>query len=190
MKIIGFISEDGDAPAGISFPDSCLIHNGKPLFIPDFDTDFRLYPSLAVKITKVGKCIEPRFAHRYYEKAAPAINVRAMGVLDELRKKGLPWTRAVSFDGSIILGEFTRDDSDPGLLQGFSIICGESEANWRPSKEFSINEAISAASEFRTLKTGDIIICPFSKEFIAGEIGTHVEILNLEKDCIGRFNVR
>lgn len=190
MKIIGFISEAGVKPACISFPDSCLIHNGKPLFIPDFDSDFRLFPSVAVKITKVGKCIALRYAYRYYDEAAPVINVRAFGVLKELRQKGLPWTQAISFDGSIILGDFLHTDSALRPLSGISIQCGEELARWNPDHSFSVDEAISAASQFRTLKTGDLIICPFSSESLNGKIGTSVEILNIHGERTGRFNVR
>lgn len=139
-------------------PDSAVMHSGNPLFVPDFDSDFRIFPGVAYRIGKLGKNIAPRFAYRYLEGAAPCGVVVACNLLKQLREAGLPWTEAVSFDRSCILGNFMPIDSfiNCGPVKweaaDCSVMCNPQQA------EMPIEEILAAVSKANTIKTGDIII--------------------------------
>lgn len=163
MKLIGFVNNYGDcaeSSALITFPDSCLINQGKPLFLPDFDPEFRLMPSLAVRICRLGKCIAPKFAYRYYDSFAVGFNVCGMQTLRLLRAKGLPWDAATCFDGSIITGEFFPIER---MTDSFTVNIGDISVVYHKEKlGLSIDNVVAEASEFRTLKNGDIIFAGFA----------------------------
>lgn len=189
MKLIGFVNNYGESaenPAFITFPDSCLINQSKPLFLPDFDSEFRLMPSLGVKICRLGKCIAPKFASRYYDSFAVGFNVCATNTLRSLREKGLPWDGATCFDGSIITGEFYPIDL---LQESFTVRVNEKSCEYSfRMLRMSIDEAVAQASELRTLKNGDIVFVGFSCGPIV-EIGENVSASSGDL-TLCRFRVR
>ncbi len=178
MKIIGFFDNYkpvvGNRPedALIQLTDVSLLRNGKPFFVPDDGHEYRAYPTLALKICRLGKTIPTRFASRYYTECAPALNIRDLTVLNRLRELSYPWTQAVAFDYSAPIGEFR---SAPEILSGqkkiiFRQIDSEGiEAT--PSIEFDVNqlhlspdEIIASLSTRFTLKDGDIIFVGYSPQ--------------------------
>ena len=89
--------------------DSALLTHGKPMFKPDFTQELSAAPYLALRISRMGKSIPARFAHRYYDAVGVAVDFTAEDVLRQLRSEGEPWDMAKSFDGSVCLGQWLEE---------------------------------------------------------------------------------
>lgn len=167
MKIFAFIpvTDNGSdsLQAMLSLPDSTVVRNGNPVFVPDFDDMFTARTFLAVKISRLGKTIAERFADRYYETAAPAFCITAENLLSRLRVEGLPWTEATAFDKSCPVGEFIPFERIEAEDLKFEIN-GQVSQTLPPPKRDVIRKAISIASRNNTLKMGDLILLPFPEE--------------------------
>ena len=87
-------------------PDSALLKDNKPFFLPDFSSEIHHEIELVIKISKLGKNIEARFAHRYYQEIGLGIDFTARDLQRQLIEKGLPWEKAKAFDSSAVLGKF------------------------------------------------------------------------------------
>lgn len=161
MKTIVIVNniKGREAPrAFVDIPDSCMIRSGKPFFIPEFDDEFRPYISLAVRINRLGKCVASKFADRYWNEITLGVSIRGEKTLAELRKNGLPWSEALVFDRSLIIGDFvSRDDfREEG---GFIAEYGDNQLIIDDSMlEADIDEAITIVSRNNTIKQGDIIL--------------------------------
>ena len=168
MKAITLFNNTPSAtlpPALLDIPDSCIIKSGKPFFIPEFDSDFRAYASIAIRIERLGKCIAPRFAHRYYSQITAAVSMRAENTLSALRSEGLPWSGAVVFDRSLILGDFISLEEFQQSGNEFRIECGEKEIIISTEDlKMGIDEVIAYVSNNNTLRTGDLILAGLSSE--------------------------
>ena len=87
-------------------PDSAILKDGKPFFIPDFTQRLDYETELVVRICRLGKHIAPRFAHRYYDAVTVGIDFTARDLQNGFRTQGLPWELSKGFDDSAVLGEF------------------------------------------------------------------------------------
>jgi 2-keto-4-pentenoate hydratase/2-oxohepta-3-ene-1,7-dioic acid hydratase in catechol pathway len=87
-------------------PDSAVLLKQHPFVIPAFSDDIHHEVELLVKISKVGKYIDPKFAHQYYDEIGLGIDFTARDLQQQLKDKGLPWEKAKAFDGSAVIGEF------------------------------------------------------------------------------------
>lgn len=148
-----------DAPVyWYEMADSTVMHTGNPFFVPDFDTDFRVRPSICLRLSRLGKGIAPKFAGRYTDSWTIALTVTAESTLARLRHDGLPWSRAVSFDRSCLLGNFMPIDT---LLScaSFYIECGHESITYHADKICrGIDMILPQLSADNTIKTGDLII--------------------------------
>ncbi|MBN2167071.1 MAG: fumarylacetoacetate hydrolase family protein [Marinilabiliaceae bacterium] len=141
-------------------PDSALLRNNQPFFIPDFANDFHHEVEIIVKINRLGKNIAPEFAHRYYDEIGLGIDFTARDLQDDLREKGLPWEKCKAFDGSAVISDFVSINRFKDLRNlSFSLkINGDIRQNGNTKDMiFSIDQVISHISKFFTLKIGDII---------------------------------
>lgn len=77
-------------------PDTALLRNNDPFYIPSFSQEVHYECELVVRINRVGKCIEERFAHRYYDEVGLGIDFTARDLQREAIARGLPWERALS----------------------------------------------------------------------------------------------
>lgn len=161
MKAIAIINnfKGCKAPrAFVNIPDSCMIRSGKPFFIPEFDEEFRAYLSLAVRINRLGKCVASKFADRYWNEITLGVSIRGVDTLNELIENELPWSEALVFDRSLIIGDFVSRDEfreEGGFIAEYGnnqLIIDESML------EAGIDEAISIVSRNNTIKQGDIIL--------------------------------
>jgi 2-keto-4-pentenoate hydratase/2-oxohepta-3-ene-1,7-dioic acid hydratase in catechol pathway len=141
-------------------PDSAILLKQHPFVIPEFSDDIHHEIEIIVKISKVGKYIEPKFAHKYYEEISVGIDFTARDLQSKLKAKGLPWEKAKAFDGSAVIGDFLPKEQFSSLENltfeltnnGKTVqISNSSYMLWK------IDELISYVSQFFTLKIGDVI---------------------------------
>ena len=141
-------------------PDSSVLKNGHDFYIPDFSDDVHYEVEVLVKINKVGKFIEQKFAHKYYEEVGLGIDFTARDVQAKLKEKGLPWEKAKGFDGASVIGKWIDKTKLPSINNiDFSLIKNEEVAqNANTSLMlWKVDELISYISTYFTLKIGDII---------------------------------
>jgi len=141
-------------------PDSAILLKQHPFVIPEFSSDIHHEIEIIVKISKVGKYIDAKFAHKYYDEIGVGIDFTARDLQQKLKDKGLPWEKAKAFDGSAVIGDFipkTNYNSLENLTfeltrNGKTVQMGNTSLMlWK------IDELISYVSQYFTLKIGDII---------------------------------
>jgi 2-keto-4-pentenoate hydratase/2-oxohepta-3-ene-1,7-dioic acid hydratase in catechol pathway len=141
-------------------PDSAILLKKQPFFIPPFSKEVHYEVEILVKINKVGKYINQKFAHTYYDEIGLGIDFTARDIQDDCKAKGLPWEKAKAFDGSAVIGEFLPKVSLGDLnnlnfkLQKNDKIVQVGNTN---AMLWKIDELISYVSQFFTLKKGDIL---------------------------------
>ncbi len=59
-----------------------------------------------LKLIEIGKHIDKKFAHKYYDEIGLGIDFTARDLQNELKEKGLPWEKAKAFDGSAVIGKW------------------------------------------------------------------------------------
>lgn len=168
MKIIcicnNYGTEDGAVPYYYTVADFSMVKSDNPVFLPENDTRFEIYPSVAVRITRLGKFVAPRFAERYYEEMTVGVSVVAATRLQELRQAGLPWSEAVTFDRSLPLGnllpkgEFESEELRLTLTRGGNVASEDVIEYSLSQLKMTIAETIAWASRYGTLKIGDLLL--------------------------------
>lgn len=141
-------------------PDTALLKPGQAFFLPDFSNDMHHELELVVRINRLGKNIEKRFAHRYYNEIGLGIDFTARDLQQECKTKGLPWEKAKAFDGSAPLGDFItiNDQTELNNLNLELKVNGETRQKGNTKDMiFSIDEIIAYISQYFTLKIGDLI---------------------------------
>lgn len=140
--------------------DSSILKDGKPFYIPDFSSEIHYETEVVVKISRLGKNIAERFAHRYYEEVTVGIDFTARDLQNKLRAEGLPWEISKAFDHSAVLGTFipVTDLSDINQTS-FHLDINDKMVQQGNTKDmlFSIDQIIAYVSKFFTLKIGDLI---------------------------------
>ena len=153
-------NERPNEPVVFMKPDSAVLLKQHPFVIPEFSDDIHHEIELIVKINKVGKYIEPKFAHKYYDEISVGIDFTARDLQQKLKDKGLPWEKAKAFDGSAVIGEFVSKEKFQSVdnlnfeltNNGKTVQSGNSSLMlWK------IDELIANVSQYFTLKIGDII---------------------------------
>lgn len=141
-------------------PESALIRKNQPFFYPDFSSNIHYELEIVCKICKVGRNIEKKFAHRYYESIALGVDFTARDLQNECKEKGLPWEIAKAFDGSAPISEFVKlkNKDDINHIDFYLEKNGAKvqEAN-TDQMIFKMDELIAYVSQFMTLKIGDLI---------------------------------
>ncbi len=141
-------------------PETAVLLKNHPFFIPDFTKDVHHEIEVVIKINKLGKNIEAKFAPKYYDEITVGIDFTARDVQAELKKEGLPWERAKAFDGSALIGKFVAksrfediQNIDFKMAKNGQIVQHGNTQNML----FSIDQIIAEASKYFTLKIGDVI---------------------------------
>ena len=139
-------------------PDTALLKENK-FYYPSFTQDLNYECEIVVKISKTGKNIDERFAHKYYNEISLGIDFTARDLQGECKKNGLPWELAKSFDNSAPIAEKWLDISKVTLPIHFEFLQNNVLKQTSNSAEmlFSIEQIIAYVSKFITLKTGDLI---------------------------------
>lgn len=142
-------------------PDSSLLRNNDPFYIPEWTNDVHHEVELILKISRVGKCIEKCFAHRYYHEIGLGVDFTARDIQAQLIKEGLPWEKSKAFDRAAAVGpQFIPLKS----LANPQEISFRLEINGQPVQQgnsadmiFGFDAIISFVSRFVSLKMGDLI---------------------------------
>jgi acylpyruvate hydrolase len=141
-------------------PDSSLLIRNRPFFLPDFSKEVHYEAELVLKICKLGKNIQKRFAHTYYDEIGVGIDFTARDLQTAAKQQGLPWLVSKGFDNSAPIGRFLPKSQFPDLENiDFRLDLNQKTVQQGNSKDmiFSFDDIISYISHFITLKTGDLI---------------------------------
>ena len=142
-------------------PDSALLKDNKPFFIPDFTSEMHYETEIVVKIDRLGKNIAAKFAHRYYSEITVGIDFTARDLQRKLRDGGMPWEISKAFDSSAAIGDFipletlNRDINNIHFhldINGLKVQEGNTQ-----DMIFKVDKIIEYVSRFFTLKIGDLI---------------------------------
>lgn len=141
-------------------PDTAILLKKQPFFIPDFSDDVHYEVEVLVKINRVGKHIDKKFAHKYYNEIGLGIDFTARDLQSVLKAKGLPWEKAKAFDGAAVIGKW-MDKKELDNIDGFEFSLKKNDEivqNGNTSHMlWKIDELIEYVSKYFTLKIGDVI---------------------------------
>ncbi|MET3126438.1 2-keto-4-pentenoate hydratase/2-oxohepta-3-ene-1,7-dioic acid hydratase in catechol pathway [Arcicella rosea] len=141
-------------------PDTAILKDNEAFYHPDFSNDIHHEVEIVLKINKMGKNIEAKFAHKYYEEIGIGIDFTARDVQSKLKEKGLPWEKAKAFNGSAPISGFVAKSEFADLknLNFHLEINGETRQTGNTSMMlWNFDEIIAEISKYFTLKTGDLI---------------------------------
>jgi acylpyruvate hydrolase len=149
-----------DTPVIFLKPDTAVLKDNKPFYIPDFSSDIHYELEVVLKICKEGKHITEQFAAKYYEEIGLGIDFTARDIQTALKAKGLPWELAKAFDQSAAVSSFIPKTAFENLYNlPFELkINGESRQNGNTRDMlFSFEKIIAFVSQYITLRKGDLI---------------------------------
>jgi len=153
-------NERPDEPVIFMKPDTSILPKKTPFTIPEFSSEIHHEVEILIKISKVGKYIDPKFAYKYYDEIGLGIDFTARDLQNKLKEKGLPWEKAKAFDGSAIIGDFQPKNN----FNSIENITFELKNNGQTVQKgntqqmlWKIDEIIVHVSQYFTLKKGDII---------------------------------
>lgn len=141
-------------------PDTAVLKDNEPFYHPDFSNDIHHEVEIVLKISKVGKNIEAKFAHKYYDEIGIGIDFTARDVQSKLKEKGLPWEKAKAFNGSAPISGFIKKENLGDLKNlTFSLKINEESRQLGNTALmlWNFDEIIAEMSRYFTLKTGDLI---------------------------------
>ena len=143
-------------------PDTALLRNNDPFYIPAFSNEVHYECELVVRITRLAKCIDRKFASRCYEEVGLGIDFTARDLQREAIAKGLPWELCKGFDHSAALSNqfvpLTELGGDVQNLEFEMELNGEvRQRGFTKDMLFTVDEIISHISRYMTLRIGDLI---------------------------------
>ncbi|NOT76467.1 MAG: fumarylacetoacetate hydrolase family protein [Cyclobacteriaceae bacterium] len=154
-------NERPDEPVIFTKPDTAIIRNNAPFYYPDFSKDVHHEVELVLRISKEGKNIEEKFAHKYYDAIGVGIDFTARDLQSKLKEKGLPWDIAKGFNGSAPISDKFIPVSEFKDLKNINFkleVDGQLKQQGNTSLLlFPFDYIIAYLSKFFTLKTGDLI---------------------------------
>jgi acylpyruvate hydrolase len=141
-------------------PDSAVLRNNDPFYLPEFSDDIHYEVEIYVRIHKKGKNIEEQFACRYYNEIGIGLDLTARDIQQRCKDKGLPWEKAKGFDGSaplsntVAIAEFKDiQDIHFELHKNGEMV----QRGHTADMLFPVNRIIAEASRYFMLKIGDLI---------------------------------
>ena len=177
-KELGHTQENRE-PVIFMKPDSAILKDGKPFFVPDFSHEVHYETEVVVRICRLGKNIAPRFAHRYYDAVTVGIDFTARDLQRKFREAGNPWELCKGFDNSAAIGTFISLEQAGGDLQNLDFhldIDGcEVQRGNTADMLFKIDDIIAYVSRFVTLKIGDLLFTGTPAGVGPVSIGQHLQ---------------
>lgn len=160
-------------------PDSALNQKQTPFFYPDFSKEIHHEVELVVRINRLGKCIQPQFAHKYYSSVSLGIDFTARDLQRDFKEHGMPWLLAKGFDGSAVIGPFVELEELGKPIDDlhFDLKINDKLVQQGNSGEmiFGVDQLIAYVSRFITLRTGDLIYTGTPAGVGPVKIGDHLE---------------
>jgi len=153
-------NERPEDPVVFLKPETSLVLKNQPFFIPPFSNDVHYEVEVLVRINRIGKHIQQKFSHKYYDEIGLGIDFTARDLQAKLKAKGLPWEKAKAFDGAAVVGDWVNKSELPHIdelqfemTKNGTVVQQSSSALmlWK------VDELIAYVSQFFTLKIGDII---------------------------------
>lgn len=187
-----FNSQIPEEPVVFFKPDSAILRDNKPFYIPDFTQQLDYETELVVRIGRLGKNISEKFAHRYYDSVALGIDLTARDLQRKARSAGHPWALSKGFDGAAVLSEFIPLSETEGMekihfhLQKNGVTVQE---GFSGDMLFSVDKLIAYISRFISLKIGDLIYTGTPSGVGSLAIGDHLEGYIEDKKLID-FQIR
>ncbi|HNZ61358.1 fumarylacetoacetate hydrolase family protein [Porphyromonadaceae sp. NP-X] len=141
-------------------PDTALLKNNKPFYIPDFSNELHYETELIIRFSRIGKNIQSKFAYRYFDEIGLGVDFTARDLQRKLKAEGKPWEICKAFDNSAVVGDFLPVSELKDIqniqfhldINGITVQQGDSK-----DMIFPVNELIAYVSRFFTLKIGDIL---------------------------------
>lgn len=167
-------SEVPTEPVFFMKPDTALLKDNEDFYYPEHTKDLHHEVEIVIKISKAGKHIEEKFAHKYYEEIGIGIDFTARDLQAKCKEKGLPWEIAKAFDGSAPIGKFVNKSAFADLNNiHFYLEVNDQLRQKGNTKDllFSFDKIIAYVSKFVTLKTGDLIYTGTPEGVAAVKIG-------------------
>jgi len=153
-------NERPEEPVVFIKPDSAVLPKEQDFYIPEFSNEIHYEVEVLVKINKVGKHIDKKFAHTYYDEIGLGIDFTARDLQSKLKEKGLPWEKAKGFDGAAVIGKWVPKTLFEDINDlNFSLLKNGKEVQKANTglMLWKIDELVSYVSTYFTLKKGDII---------------------------------
>lgn len=141
-------------------PDTAILKDNEPFYYPDFSNDIHHEVEIVLKINKIGKNIEAKFAHKYYDEIGVGIDFTARDLQSKLKEKSLPWEKAKAFNGSAPISGFvpkTRFTNLQNLNFHLEVNGDVRQKGNTNLMLWSFDEIIAEISTYFTLKTGDLV---------------------------------
>ena len=171
--------QENKEPVIFMKPDSAILKDGKPFFLPDFSNEVHYETEVVVRICRLGKHIAPRFAHRYYDAVTVGIDFTARDLQRRFREAGNPWELCKGFDNSAAIGTFVPLGQVGGDVQRLVFhldIDGQTvQRGCTADMLFRVDDIIAYVSRFMTLKIGDLLFTGTPVGVGPVSIGQHLQ---------------
>ena len=184
-------NERPDEPVIFTKPETALLTRNRPFYYPGFSSDIHFEVEILLKICKVGKNIDQKFAHTYYDEIGIGIDFTARDLQSKAKEKGLPWAIAKGFNDSAPISNFVSKKGFDLQNLHFSLR-QNNEVKQQGNTSlmlFSFDYIISYLSKFFLLKKGDIIFTGTPKGVGPIAIGDRLEAF-IENEKMLHVDVR
>ncbi len=173
-------------------PDSAIITNNKPFFLPDFSEEIHHEVEIVLKICRLGKNISEKYTHRYYNEIGIGIDFTARDLQRKVIQQGNPWEISKAFDGAAPLGKFLKKSQLPDINSiNFQLDINNKTVQKGNTKDliFPFDKLIAYVSGFVTLKIGDLIFTGTPAGVGTVKIGDHLQA-SVEGNVLLDFYIR
>jgi 2-keto-4-pentenoate hydratase/2-oxohepta-3-ene-1,7-dioic acid hydratase in catechol pathway len=173
-------------------PDTCLIQKNQPFFYPDFSNDIHYETEIVVRINKLGKHIQKKFAHTYYSEIGIGIDFTARDLQQKCKENGLPWEISKAFDNAAPISKFLNIENFKDVQNiNFHLDINGKTVQIGNTKDmiFSIDDIIEYVSQFITLRIGDLIFTGTPSGVGAVKIGDQLHAF-IENDSMLKVDIK
>lgn len=173
-------------------PDTCLLQKNHPFYYPDFTQDLQYEAEIVLKINKIGKHIQKRFAHTYFDEISVGIDFTARDLQENCKKNGLPWEISKAFDFSSPVGKFINKKTLENIHETeFRLDINDNTVQKGNTKDmiFDFDTVISYVSQFITLKIGDLIFTGTPSNVGKVKIGDSLKAY-IGGECLLSINIK
>ncbi|MDB5282246.1 MAG: fumarylacetoacetate hydrolase [Bacteroidota bacterium] len=150
-------NEIPDKPVVFLKPQTALLKDNKPFYLPDWSNDIHYETEVVLKVSKGGKYIQEKFASKYFDEVTVGIDFTARDIQSQQKAKGLPWEIAKAFDNSAAIGGFHPISKTTGINFSMKLNGVEVQKGNTADMIFSFEKIIAYASQFFSLQQGDLI---------------------------------